>query len=495
MHRETVPLTNSTSPLAAWLPWLSIAACALLTVLSFFKGFIYAINPYVHVYYVINYRDGLIRRGLLGEALSLFVDQSNLEDTIALAAIVYSATNVAVMLILFAWTIAIELRRRDLLATSLYALYAASQFIPTVAYDSGFLDAYDYLLLLLATIAFAQKQLLIAALIGSIAPFVHEAFVFLWLCPVALAWWFKPSPRVLVALCAPLITTAIVYWVPSPEAGIAQMQSAPLPDYMKDFVIAFQFSQTIVSSLYIVLWKIGHNLFNFLIAIGYFTVPALLLIVLYGRGRADGRAWAALGLATFLPLSLNLIAWDLSRLLAPASFFAMLAVLFMESVRPTEATPRWLPAGCWLAALALIQAPFVYGYATFAAIEDRSFVRDLPIARWVASGMTYYVRNIRPKVETVTGRDDPPGNVWYMEEDAWRGALIRRPGTNVFDATMTKGGMVVQYTAEIVRDGDRIFITRDAHDKKAMMTYVGTLRGNRVTGTYRGGIWGAIVLR
>jgi hypothetical protein len=42
---------------------------------------------------------------------------------------------------------------------------------------------------------------------------------------------------------------------------------------------------------------------------------------------------------------------------------------------------------------------------------------------------------------------------------------------------------------------DQIFITRDPHDKQAMMTYIGKLRGNRVIGTYAGGAWTAIVLR
>ena len=143
----------------------------------------------------------------------------------------------------------------------------------------------------------------------------------------------------------------------------------------------------------------------------------------------------------------------------------------------------------------LVQAPFVYGFAEVAAVRERTFIREWPIGRLVESGVAYFSRNVRPRVEAVAAQGTPPGNVWYMEEDAWSGALIRRRGTNIFDATMTKGGLVVQYTAEIVRDGDQIFITRDPHDEKAKMTYVGRLRGDRVTGTYSGGVWSAIILR
>ncbi|MGE4080115.1 MAG: hypothetical protein AB7F22_31690 [Reyranella sp.] len=477
------------------LSWLAILGCALLTVFSVAKGFAYGISPDVHLYYVINYHDGLVRRGLIGHLLSWIVDQSKLADTLAVAANVYLATNIAVLVLLFAWTASIELRRRDLLAASLYALYAASQFIPTVSYNVGFLDAYDYLLLVLAAIALVKNRLWLAVAIGGAGPFVHDAFVFTWICPAIVALWLRPNLWTGLALSAPLVTTAIVYFVPTSEAAIAQMQAAPLPDDVKAFSIAYQFGQTFLSSLYIVLWKIGHNISNVLIAVAYFTLPAVLLVVLYGRARGDRRAWIALGLATFFPLSINLVGWDLTRFLAPAPFFALLAILFAESLDPTGPPGRFLSPGCWLAALVLVQAPFIYGYAEVVGVMDRTIVRDWPIGRLVESGARYFSRKIRPKVEVVTAQGNPPGNVWYMEEDAWSGALVRRPGTNIFDATMTKGGQVVQYTAEIVRDGDQIFITRDPHDRQARMTYVGRLRGNRVTGTYSGGVWGAIILR
>lgn len=495
LRSETQATLGTTWWPTSMLSWLALLACVLLTVFGVAKGFAYGISPDVHLYYVINYHDGLVRRGLVGHMLSWVVDQSNLADALAVAAVVYAATNIAVLVLLFAWTASIELRRRDLLAPSLYALYAASQFIPTVSYNAGFLDAYDYLLLVLAAIALAKDRLWLAAAVGAVGPFVHDAFIFTWFCPAAVALWLRPNLQTCLALSAPLVATAIVYFVPTPEAAIAQMQAAPLPDDVKAFSVAYQFGQTFLSSLYIVLWKISNYFSNVLIAVAYFTLPAVLLIVLYERERADRRAWIALGLATLLPLSINLVGWDLTRFLAPAPFFALLTVLLAESLEPAGPPGRWLPAGCWLAALVLVQAPFVYGYAEVAGIKDRTFIRDWPIGRLVESGVTYFSRKVRPKVEVVTARGIPPGNVWYMEEDAWSGALVRRPGTNVFDATMTKGGLVVQYTAEIVRDGDQIFIMREPRDKQAKMTYVGKLRGNRVIGTYAGGAWTAIVLR
>ncbi len=76
-----------------------------------------------------------------------------------------------------------------------------------------------------------------------------------------------------------------------------------------------------------------------------------------------------------------------------------------------------------------------------------------------------------------------------------RSVLKDTPLWDALRDVLTNGGLVVQYTAEIVRDGDQIFIMREPRDKQAKMTYVGKLRGNRVIGTYAGGAWTAIVLR
>jgi hypothetical protein len=120
----------------------------------------------------------------------------------------------------------------------------------------------------------------------------------------------------------------------------------------------------------------------------------------------------------------------------------------------------------------------------------------MPIGRLIASGVSFYSRNIGPKTVPNIGHEEPPGNVWYIEEDAWSGALIRRSGTNVFDATVTKAGQeVATYVATISRSGDKIFMLRHASDDKEGTIYVGTLDGNKVRGTYPLGVWIATILR
>ena len=74
----------------------------------------------------------------------------------------------------------------------------------------------------------------------------------------------------------------------------------------------------------------------------------------------------------------------------------------------------------------------------------------------------------------------------------WRGAWVRRPGTNIFDAAMTLPvGTVVTYTTAIERDGDTIIARRNLGAKGVAdrMDYVGRLRGKTISGTYAGGYW------
>ena len=49
---------------------------------------------------------------------------------------------------------------------ALFGLFAASQFLPTLGYDTGYLDAYIYVLAVVASMAFAGDRLLIVASSG-----------------------------------------------------------------------------------------------------------------------------------------------------------------------------------------------------------------------------------------------------------------------------------------------------------------------------------------
>lgn len=144
-------------------------------------------------------------------------------------------------------------------------------------------------------------------------------------------------------------------------------------------------------------------------------------------------------------------------------------------------------------ALGLMQLPFVYAYFELAEVRERPDVaRFLPLRSVVEPGVVFFNRNLGPKRITSSGSDElPGGDSWYVEEDGWRGAWIRRPGTKYFDAVMTKGGLIAVYELAVEKNGAQIIVKRHDRDPNSRWDYSGVLEGGVITGTYPGGIWRA----
>src|SRR5262249_46371438 len=87
----------------------------------------------------------------------------------------------------------------------------------------------------------------------------------------------------------------------------------------------------------------------------------------------------------------------------------------------------------------------------------------------------------------------PPGNEWDEEESTFIGKWVRRPGTNMFDATWHRGHITITGLLVITRAGNLIKIERKSSSDGNDMTYMGTISGNEVSGYYPGGRWFAII--
>ena len=96
-------------------------------------------------------------------------------------------------------------------------------------------------------------------------------------------------------------------------------------------------------------------------------------------------------------------------------------------------------------------------------MEDRGPInlRGWPLGRLTEAGARFFSRNVDPRFVSAVGHEPPSGDIWYVEEDAWRGVWIRRPETNTFDASMTMAGIVVVFVATVERSGDDIMVRRD----------------------------------
>lgn len=498
--RPSKPLTPCVQPVVAganriatpfaiaFVPALLLA----LGVLAIVRGSAGVINPHVFSYYVINYQSGLIRRGLVGEAWSWFLPQGDL-NAIRSVLLAYYWPLVAVLLLsLVCWVIAIERRRRDFLFSALFAVFLTSQFMPTLAYDVGFLDVFVFLLIVAVAAALARRQYVIVAMAGLVGPFVHEAFLFYWLPVVAVGLWEQRSLRRGIVLALPLASVVCIYLFASREIAIAQMSASPLPDPDKQEAIAQQFGQTLLTNLAMIAIKYRNYPANVIAAFAFFAFPALAIIGLYGMARRQVTTTIVLVLSAIGPLLILLIAWDLSRFIVASVFTVLIAALNMETVRPAPPARWQLPAVGALLALVLVQVPFTYAYFEVAAVTDvgPEVLRNGPVGRLTRGAVALYSRAIGPVTSERRGQDAlPTGNAWFVEEDIWRGTWIRRPGTNEFDAAMTlPNGSIATYRVTVERDGDTIIAHRNA-GADDRLDYVGRLDGRSISGTYVGGYW------
>ena len=69
--------------------------------------------------------------------------------------------------------------------------------------------------------------------------------------------------------------------------------------------------------------------------------------------------------------------------------------------------------------------------------------------------------------------------------------MARRPGTDVYDATMTLAGDVVVYVVKIERLEH--IVARRIAPADARLDYLGMLEGRHIRGTYEGGPRTAII--
>ncbi len=469
---------------------------AALAAASFLRGLTREIQSTAAPYWFINYRDGFVRRALLGHLFGLFVDQRDPARVLPAAMGVHLTACAILVLGLLCW-LRVAPRQGGALGCAAFALFAGSQFLPTLAYDAGFLDVYDYLLVLAAAAAVINGRAWLAGGIGFAGPFLHEGFVFVWLTLVVMEIWRARGPRKAAFLITPFVALVLVYFLPSAEAGVAQMSRAPLPPEMKDLFIAYQFNQTLSESLRIMAWKFTYNFPSFLMAAVFFGFPAAVSVIAAALTFKSKRDSLAVALATLAPASILIVGWDLSRFLVATAFANMLCILFMRTLRPAAPPSRSVIAGCWVVGSVCFLQPLVYAHFQVASVKTDAPVNfaHMPIGAAVISWVAFYSRDIGPRMVPDVGDEDPPGNVWREEEDAWLNVWTRRPGTNIFDAVGQKGGITMKCTLRITRGGDRVRVVRTSCDDGNNLMYQGVIAGSEVRGTYPGGVWHAWIER
>lgn len=173
-----------------------------------------------------------------------------------------------------------------------------------------------------------------------------------------------------------------------------------------------------MTNINMLLIKYRNYLGNTFVAFAFYTFPAAVIVGLYGAARRRSVEIAVLACATIGPLLILAFAWDLSRFLVGSIFSALIAALYMETVRPAARISWPVPVVGWIVAALLLQVPFTYAYFEVAEVSDvgPASLRAGPIGRLTENAVAFYSRAVGPIVSEHHGNDPlPAGDVWYVE--------------------------------------------------------------------------------
>lgn len=319
-------------------PYVSAATLALLAAYSAFRAYPYGVQYHGLFYAWITYEHGLVKRGLVGTAMSLFCGTAR--QSCAFDWHIGGLGIVSLLVGLISWLLA----RRTSTASSAFlfsvtAVFCSSQFMPNLAITSGYLDVYVAAVLLAAVLAIIARFYKLAYLLAIIGPLVHEQFVFVWL-GIALVLCYLASFRggdrkeLLAVSLLPFISALVLVLLHSQEAIQHLLASAPLDEDQKQGVLSVTFGQTISSAIHEMQKVFSSSSDRLWAPVLFFLAPSIAIVIgAYFRMRS-GTEVLLLALAALLPLSIFFIAWDLSRFLATStvSIYSAFAILYGATV-------------------------------------------------------------------------------------------------------------------------------------------------------------------
>jgi hypothetical protein len=365
---------------------LPLVVCAAAGVVSVLKGLSPTVVDGSQFYWMFTYGHGFVRRALIGSLVHPLLARTTFDH--AAPAIV--AAHVIVSVVIIAATVALFRRvvdREDTFDAKLTLILAllvlmCSEWLPTLGHDVGYVDVYVVVLALAGFLLVVHERYVAAAVVASIAPLIHEAFIFLW-APVAIVLLWscvtikRDVRRRLLAALLPLASTCAVAFFQSEAAAERAIDALPVSAAMKDGLRAYEIEQTLRSSFHeMIAIQFPGNGSRIATAGIFFLVPsaAILLAAVSCYGRRWRARWTTLAVlvaATLAPLCVLALAWDLSRFLVWANLAAAMALIASgtPTLTPLNETARHraVPAAALNFAFALVAvfylaSPTVYAY-------------------------------------------------------------------------------------------------------------------------------------
>jgi hypothetical protein len=427
--------------------WLTAPVIFLALLFSYTKSFIADIFELRTYFWLVSYRYGLIRRGLVGTLVTplrhLFSDD---KQYLMFISSVYHTAALAILVGLFGWAISHAHKAATpttfWLAITAVFLLAVSPMVGNQAYLAGWLDVFLMAIAWVCFVCIRNRRYVAAGVLSFAAVFAHEVFLFFWVPCVCLLFlhWLASLARRRSALAfavlalVPVAAGVVIALCESPAAAVATVQASSLDAWTKNTLVGLQFQYTPLGIFKVQMQLLAQHGRNFLLSSAYALLPPLLvvcsaLVIARSRCKGPGRAalyglrlgtLALLGLGPALVLLVN---WDLSRTMAWSSFSALLLLvevldsststrqLGRPPVTRTEHAPGWgataaLAALMTVLGLLLLSWPLVYTYFDVAdLVLPRGYVPRMVTegahTRALAHAIAFYnVGHERPGLES-----------------------------------------------------------------------------------------------
>lgn len=308
-----------------------LAAAMLAGLFNVLKGLNPYLEPSAEFYWLFTYGHGFIKRGFIGTLVHPLVAAFSFErlKPVIVGAHVVACLGIIFMLQVLFRTVITRQSQKDIRLTMILAFLClmCSPLMPVLAHDTGHVDAYLMALALGGFSLILRERYGAAMLITIIGPLIHEAFIFLWAPVAVMLLWSsvtaeKRRTAKLTMVILPIVCVAAVAFFHNRDALLLAMNAWPADDFIKSGHLRYTFDATLLSRMeHMRLYEYRGHAANLAVSLLYFLLPALLLLwtALFSFRHKWEDRWTTptvAAIATLVPVSILLVAWDLSRFLS-----------------------------------------------------------------------------------------------------------------------------------------------------------------------------------
>ena len=346
---------NYPSKLWKLITFIVLTWTLTITVLRAIRG----PNNYSKAYWLLDYRFGFIRRGLIGTLCWLLTSVNGspmTEESIRrLAAIAFCAF--LVVLLLMVWRI-LYLHNWNSSSVLLAITFISSPFIVMNSHLVGYLDNLLYILTISSVFLVLSGHLFVAALMQAVAILIHESYIIIGYPAVCLMCFLireknnrgLPIARVLLWQVTPLMVFCFICVYQSFFIDTATLR-VQLSTYLEsfDFIPTHRDIVVLIQTAgFFELFQLQRAdlLERFLNPVLFASIgPSLLSIIymIHGCFRVHPLyplSWAVLGIC-LSPLAMHIIAWDAARIWTYTIGSAILTLWVFSETQKTSGRLRF----------------------------------------------------------------------------------------------------------------------------------------------------------